>query len=58
MNSDLTPHQQQGHTETGPRFKVSPETPEKRAIDLATPGLVVKRVINYTTAVYYFRNRT
>ena len=25
MNSDLTPHQQQGHTETGPRFKYQPK---------------------------------
>ena len=35
--------QQRGHTETGPRFKVSSERPEKRGIDLATPGLVVQR---------------
>ena len=41
VNSGLTPHQQRGHTETGPRFKVSSERPEKRGIDLATPGLVV-----------------
>ena len=27
--------------ETGPRSKVSSERPEKRGIDLATPGLVV-----------------
>ena len=40
MNSGLTSHQQRGHTETGPRFKVSSERPEKRGIDLATPGLV------------------
>ena len=39
MNSGLTSHQQRGHTETGPRFKVSSERPEKRGIDLATPGL-------------------
>ena len=38
MNSGLTSHQQRGHTETGPRFKVSSERPEKRGIDLATPG--------------------
>ena len=50
MNSVLTSHQQRGHTETGPRFKVSSERPEKRGIDLATPGLVVQRVIHYTTA--------
>ena len=35
--------------ETGPRLKVSSERPEKRAIDLAMPGLVVSRVIHYTT---------
>ena len=46
MNSGLTSHQQRGHTETGPWFKVSSERPEKRGIDLATPGLVVQRVIN------------
>ena len=50
MNLGLTSHQQRGHTETGPRFKVSSERPEKRGIDLATPGLVVQRVIHYTTA--------
>ena len=50
MNSGLTSHQQRGNTETGPRFKVSSERPEKRGIDLATPGLVVQRVIHYTTA--------
>ena len=50
MNSGLTSHQQRGHTETGPRFEVSSERPEKRGIDLATPGLVVQRVIHYTTA--------
>ena len=50
MNSGLTSHQQRGHTETGPRFKVSSERPEKRGIDLAIPGLVVYRVIHYTTA--------
>ena len=33
--------------ETGPRFKVSSERPEKRGIDLATPGLVVWSVIHY-----------
>ena len=36
--------------ETGPRFKVSSERPEKRGIDPATPGLVVWSVIHYTTA--------
>ena len=46
--------EQRGHTETGPRFKVSSERPEKRGIDLATPGLVVQRVIHYTTAAPTF----
>ena len=41
MNSGLTSHQQEGHTETGPWFKVSSERPEKQGIDLAIPGLVV-----------------
>ena len=41
MNLDLKSHQQQGHTETGPRFKISSERPEKREIDLAIPGSVV-----------------
>ena len=36
--------------ETGPRFKVSSERPEKRGIDLAIPGLVVKRVYHNTDA--------
>ena len=35
MNSGLTSHQQRGHTETVPRFKVSSERSEKRGIDLA-----------------------
>ena len=30
VNSDLTSHSQRGHTEMGPRFKVSSEGPEKR----------------------------
>ena len=47
MNSGLTSHQQRGHTETGLRFKVSLERPEKREIDLAVHGLVVQRVIHY-----------
>ena len=34
----------------GPRFKVSSEKPEKRAIDLAIPGLIVLSVIHYITA--------
>ena len=48
MKSGLTSHHQQGHTETGPLFKVLSEGPEKRGIDLATPGLVAQRVISYT----------
>ena len=37
--------------ETGPRFKVSSERPEKQETDLAIPGLVVVQpVIHYTTA--------
>ena len=43
-------HQQLGHMETGPRFQVSSERPEKRGINLAIPGLVVQNVIHYTTA--------
>ena len=43
-------HQQLGHMETGPRFQFSSERPEKRAINLAIPGLVVQHVIHYTTA--------
>ena len=46
MNSGST----SGHTETGPRFKVSSERPDKRGIDLVIPGLVVLCVILYTTA--------
>ena len=57
MNSGLTSHQQRGHTETGPRFKVSSERPEKRGIDLATPGLVVQRVIHYTTAAPIYNKK-
>ena len=41
MNSGLTSYQQRGHAETGPRFNVSSERPEKREIDLVIPGLVV-----------------
>ena len=56
MNSGLTSHQQRGHTETGPRFKVSSERPEKRGIDLATPGLVVWRVIQMLIVLNIKRN--
>ena len=44
MNSDLTSHQQRGHSKTEPRFKVSSEILEKLGIDLAIPGLVVQCV--------------
>ena len=50
MNSGLTSHQQRDHTETGPRFEVSSERPEKRGIDHAIPGLIVQLVIHSTTA--------
>ena len=36
--------------ETGPRFTVSSERQEKPGIDLVIPGLVVQRVIHFTTA--------
>ena len=49
MNSGLMSHQKQGHTETGPWFKVSSERPEKRELILGIPGLVVQRVIHCTT---------
>ena len=32
-------HIHEGHTENGFRFKVSSETPDKRVIESATPGL-------------------
>ena len=41
MNSGLTSHQQQSHTETGPRFKVLSQKRVKQGIDLAIPGLVI-----------------
>ena len=41
MNSGLKFRQQRVHKETGPRFKVSSERLEKRAVVLAIPGLVV-----------------
>ena len=41
VNSSITSHQQRGHTETGPGFKVSSERPEKRVIDLVMPGLLI-----------------
>ena len=54
MSSGLTSHQQRGHTEMGPGFKVSSERPEKWGIDLVIPALVVLRVIHYTTAAPAF----
>ena len=50
MSSGLTSHHQLGCTETGPWFNVLSERPEKRGIDLTIPGLIVQRVIHYTTA--------
>ena len=47
-------HQQLGHTETGPRFKVSSEAGKRGGGGggyLAIPGLVVQRVIQYTTVL-------
>ena len=44
MNSGSTSNQQQGHTKTGPQFKVSSKRPENRGgggVDLAIPGLEV-----------------
>ena len=35
----LRPTNSYGHTETGPRFKVSSERLEKPGIELRTPGL-------------------
>ena len=45
----FTSHQQRGHTETGPWFKVSSERLKKPGIDLAIPGLLVQHVIHGTT---------
>ena len=52
MNSGFTFHQQRGHAETRPRFKFSIKRPENRGIDLAILGLVVKRVLHYTTTAF------
>ena len=41
MTLGLTSHQQRGHKEMGPRFKVSSERPEKQGNGLAIPGLIV-----------------
>ena len=40
-NSGLKSHQQQGHMEMGPQFKVTSERQDKRGINVAIPGLVV-----------------
>ena len=40
MNLSVMSHQQGGHMESGPQFKVSCERWEKQGIDLAIPGLV------------------
>ena len=39
-------HQLLDHRETGSRLKVSSARPEKMAINLATPGLVIQHVIH------------
>ena len=57
VNSDLTTHQQRGHTETRPRFKVSSERPEKQGIGFAIPGLVVQRAIHYNTAAPFKKTK-
>ena len=48
VNSGLTSRQQRGHTETGPRFKVSSERSVKRGgggggrkVDIAILGFVI-----------------
>ena len=38
-----------GHTQTGPRFKVSSERLEKPGIELTTPGLQGDYLNHYTT---------
>ena len=50
MNTGLTFQQQRGHTETGPRLKVSSESPEKQGMDPTIRGLIVQLVIHSTTA--------
>ena len=56
--SGLTAHQQQCHTDLGPRFKVSSEKPEERGIDLVITGLVVQRVIHYTTTAAHRHSKS
>ena len=41
-------HQQEGHTETGPWFKVLSERHEKQGINLAIPGMVNQSVVHFT----------
>lgn len=41
--------------EMGSQYKVSSERPQKQGINLATPGLIVKNVIDYTTAALFRR---
>ena len=55
MNTGLMPHQQQGHDEVGPRFKVSSERPDKLGSDHVTSGLIVCHVIRYTTSTPIWR---
>ena len=49
VNSDLMSHQQLGHTEMGPRPKVSPERSKKRKIDLSIPGPEVIKLSSCST---------
>ena len=45
----LRPTNSYGHTETGPRFKVSPERLEKPRIDPTTPALQGDWLNHYAT---------
>ena len=42
----------------GPELTVPSKSPEKQGIDLATSGLLVHRVIHYTTADRSIRRNT
>ena len=45
MNSGLTSHQQRGHTEMGPRFKVSSERPENEIVlKVRKKSLITKKI--------------
>ena len=46
----VPPTQLEGHTETGPWIKVSPDRLVKPGIEPVSPGLQGKRFINYTTS--------